>query len=224
MVAVLVVSAAGAAGPDKVLEQNLPPVTRDMGAGEDVFLDQTPNQSNGIFSDISCDICTQGVQILADDFQVISGGMGIDIDTIIIYGGYYPNNIPVAANFDVVVYEDAAGLPGTTVCTENLAPTLVIDTGVDLFGVDERQVTIDLAGDCILQDGFYWIQIATDTGTGTDDWFWEVGNLDVTYGRIGQVFSFEYPPVTWSFDDVTDLSISINGTIVPVELQSISVE
>ena len=221
--AVLLASPAGADGPQKVLEVDQPPVVREIDATRDLFLSQAPNESNGIFSDVGCDICGNP-QILADNFQVISGGMGIDVDTITVWGGYYPGNVPIAAPFEVVVYPDAGGVPGAATCSEILAPTSSIATGVVLFGVDEYQVTIDLVGDCILYDGNYFIQINTDTGPATDDWFWEVRDVDPVYGIVGSIYAFEYPPAVWNADAENSFALQINGTIVPVELQSISVE
>ena len=123
-----------------------------------------------------------------------------------------------------MISPDVGGLPGAPQCVETLTPTSSVVTGVILFGVSEYQVTFDLAGDCILNDGTYWIYIVTNTGTGTDDWFWELGDVDVTYGLPGSLWTGEYPPVTWNVDAENSLALQLNGTVVPVELQSISVE
>ena len=47
---------AGAADSHKVLEQNQPPVVRQVDVA--TWLTQAPNQSNGIFSDVGCDLCS----------------------------------------------------------------------------------------------------------------------------------------------------------------------
>ena len=63
----------------------------------------------------------------------------------------------------------------------------------------------------------------TDTGAG-DDFFWEVGTLDATNGILGSVWATANPPAAWNIDGATDLAVQITGTIVPVELQSFSME
>ncbi|NNG27092.1 MAG: hypothetical protein HKM87_06170, partial [Ignavibacteriaceae bacterium] len=39
-----------------------------------VFLDQAPNQVNGIFSDSNCGLCGTGAQVVADNFVVATAG------------------------------------------------------------------------------------------------------------------------------------------------------
>ncbi len=106
-----------------------------------------------------------------------------------------------------------------------LAPTSSVTTGVSLFGVDEYHGH-HRPGGRLHPDGrqLFHSQLNTNTGAGTDDWFWEVGDVDVTYGIPRQPLPFEYPPVTWNIDEVNSFALQLNGTVVPVELQSISVE
>jgi hypothetical protein len=96
-------------------------------------------------------------------------------------------------------------------------------TGITLFGVSEHQITLDFAP-VTLPDGTYFIEIYTNTGAGTDDWFWETGNVDATHGIIGQAFAFTAPGSSWNYDGAQDMSITLNGELVPVELQSFDVE
>jgi hypothetical protein len=214
---------AGAADSHKVLEQNQPPVVRQVDTGVATWLAQAPNQVNGIFSDLGCDICSTGVQIISDNFVVSSGGVGVNMNQAMIWGGYYPGNVPTAANFEVSFHSNAGGVPGAVVCQASVVPTSDVLTGVTLFGVSEHLVTLDFPS-CTLADGTYWIEIHTNTGLGTDDWFWEVGNLDGVHGIIGSVWATEYPVVTWNSDTATDLAITLNGDLVPVELQSFDIE
>jgi hypothetical protein len=210
----------------RISEDDQPAVDREVERQADSTLNQPPNQVSGIFSDEGCDICGTGEQVLAESFTVITGGMGYDLQQIIIWGGYFPNNIPLAVDdFDVLVHSDAAGIPGAVICSETgMAATSRVDTGVDLFGVDEYMVTLDLATACNLADGTYWIEVFNNTGFGTDDWFWEVGNTDPVNGAVGSAYAFEAPGVTWNIDPATDLAVQLNGTVVPVELQSFSIE
>ena len=58
----------------------------------------------------------------------------------------------------------------------------------------------------------------------SNDWFWEVGNLDPVNGAPGIAFSTTTPGSGWSFFVDDSVATQLNGTIVPVELQSFSVE
>jgi hypothetical protein len=222
---VLLLSAAlaGAADSHKVLEQNQPPVVRQIDTGVATWLAQAPNAVNGLFADLGCDFCPGGVQIIADNFVVSSGGVGVNMNQAVIWGGYFPANVPVAANFEVSFHSNAGGVPGAVVCQTSVVPTSDVLTGVTLFGVSEHVVTLDFPS-CTLADGTYWIEIHTNTGLGTDDWFWETGNLDGTHGVAGSVWATAYPTTAWNSDLSTDLSITLNGDLVPVELQSFNIE
>lgn len=222
-VAVLAVAGlAGAADSHKVLEQNQPPVVRQVDFGPAVWLGQAPNASNGIFSDATCDFCGQP-QVLADNVVVSTGGVGINVNQIVIWGGYYPGNTPTSAPFTIIFHYDSGGLPGAVLGQTSVLPTSDVLTGVVLFGVSEHQVTLDFAP-VTLPDGTYFLEIYTDTGAGTDDWFWETGNLDGTHGIAGQAYAFTAPGSGWAYDASQDMSITLNGELVPVELQSFDVE
>jgi hypothetical protein len=216
-------SYAGAAGGQMVLATSQTPVERVVSEGPDTGLLQTPNQVNGVFADLTCGICTTGLQIIAENFTVSTAGMGYDLDEIFIWGGYYPGDVPTAAPFDIIISADAAGVPGATVCTASgITPTTDVLTGVSLFGVSEHLIQLNITP-CNLADGTYWLYLYTDTGAG-DDFFWEVGNLDATNGIAGSLWSTTNPPAPWNPDAATDLSLHITGTVVPVELQSFSIE
>jgi hypothetical protein len=222
-VAVLAVAGlAGAADSHKVLEQNQPPVVRQVDFGPAVWLGQAPNASNGIFSDAGCDICG-GAQVLADNVVVSTGGVGINVNQIVIWGGYYPGNTPTSANFEIIFHYDSGGLPGGVLGQTSVLPSADVLTGVTLFGVSEHQLTFDFPP-VTLPDGTYFIEMYTNTGGGTDDWFWETGNVDATHGIAGQAYAFTAPGSSWSYDASQDMSITLNGELVPVELQSFDVE
>jgi len=162
-VAALLAAVQVTTGAEGVSVVDQTPVAREMERGPDVMLLQPPNQVNGLFSDLSCDFCTSDLQVIADNFMVSTGGAGFELDQAIIWGGYYPLNVPVATPFEVFVHGDDAGAPGPILCSETLFPTSDVLTGVVLFDVDEHMLTFDLSP-CQLVDGTYWIQIYTDTG------------------------------------------------------------
>jgi hypothetical protein len=211
--------------PSTVLGVNQAPVARSVPDGPDTALNQPPNASNGIFSDIGCDMCTTGIQIVGDNVVVSTGGMGYEPDEITIWGGFYPNNTPVPVTFDIFFYPDSGGVPGATpTCyATGISPTSDILTGVTLFGVSEHEILLTISG-CTLSDGTYWLVWYTDTGLGTDDFFWETGTLDGTSGVAGSVWTTANPPTTWTPDAATDMSVLLTGTILPVEIQSFSIK
>lgn len=214
---------AGAEGGQMVLSTSQNPVERVIPMGPDTMLLQSPNQTNGIFSDIGCQACASGIQIIGENFTVSTGGLGFGLDEISIWGGYYPGNVPTAAPFDIYITTDSGGLPGTTVCSAlAVTPTSDTLTGVTLFGVSEHLIVFTITP-CSLTDATYWLYLFTNTGTG-DDFFWEVGNLDATHGVLGSLWSTVNPPTTWNIDTDTDLAVQITGTTYPVELQSFNID
>jgi len=223
VVVLAVVAQAGAADLHKVVAQDQPPVVRQIDTSAATWLTQAPNQVNGLFSDPGCDFCSTGVQLIAENFVVSTGGVGVNMNQAVIWGGYFPGNVPTAANFGVVFHTSAGGLPGGVVCQASVAPTSDVLTGVTLFGVSEHLVTLDFPN-CSLADGTYFLEIYTNTGTGTDDWFWETGNVDPAHGIAGFFYATENPPVTWNPDPSYDMAITLNGDLVPVELQSFDIE
>ncbi len=179
-----------------------------------VFLDQAPNQLNGIFSDCLCVACASGAQVLADNFVVTAASPTFGITEIVMWGGYYPENIPnTTDDFTITIFEDAAGAPGTVFYTASgLVPTTRATTGIILFGVDEYICTFDYSASPIMipTNGTYHIQISNNS-VESGSFFWEVGDLDAVNGIIGQSWAPECFPVTWNYDSATDMAIQING-------------
>ena len=218
-------SIAVADQPVPVLPVDQAPVVRSIPDGPDTALSQAPNQVHGLVSDLGCDICGPGLQILGDNLVVSTGGLGYEPDEITIWGGFYPTDTPVPVTFDVFFHADAGGVPDpTSTCfATGIAPTSDTPTGVTILGISEREIVLNISG-CTLADGTYWLVLYTDTGLGTDDFLWEYGNVDPTNGIPGRVWSNTNPPTPWNQDPPSDLAVLITGTILPVELQSFSIE
>jgi subtilisin-like proprotein convertase family protein len=170
----------------------------------ELLIQQLPNQVNGIFSDANCDFCGNP-QVLADQVVVTDPST---VELIRIWGGYFPNDIPVFADFRVIIHDDAGGFPGAVVYDELMAPSAV-QTGVILFGVNEWEVELTPIPAIDLGPGTWFFEIFTDTGPGTDDWFWELGDLDPSSGIIGQAFAFEAPGVVWNYDGAQDMAMEL---------------
>ncbi len=227
VIALVCLPAAAETQSSRVLEVNQPPIHRDIaGVPAATTLNQPPNQVNGLFAEQSCVICTTGQQTIAEDFTVSTGGAGFDLTQIVIWGGYYSTDTPPAADdFDILIHQDSAGLPGTVVCSETaLVPTTRTPTGLVLFGVSEYIITLDLSATCNLADGSYWVELYNNTPSVTDDFFWEVGDLDAVNGATGSLWALEIPAVTWNPDTTNELAVQLIGSIVPVELQTFVVE
>ncbi len=188
------------------------------------FLDQIPNGSNGLFADASCVLCPTGQQSIADNFAVGSAGPTYGITELVIWGGYYPENIPNSVdNFTILIHSDAGGSPGAVIETRSgLQATTRSTTGTILFGCDEYVFTFDFTSAPIMitSTGTYWIEIYNNS-VESGNFFWETGNLDATHGVLGSGWAQEAPAASWNLDGATDLSIQLNGDdAIPVELVS----
>ncbi|MCB8946254.1 MAG: S8 family serine peptidase, partial [Ardenticatenaceae bacterium] len=127
-----------------------------------VFLNQPPNQSNGSFSDVDCDLCAAtGTQVLAENFVLANSSV---ITGMTIWSGYFPSNTPlVQDDLTVIFHADNNGTPGATLSTETSVPYTRMTTGIVLFGVNEYEHTITLANPVALDAGTYWVEIYNDT-------------------------------------------------------------
>jgi len=191
-------------GPDAT------PVHRNIEGRPTTLFSQTPNASNGIFSDPGCDACTSGAQSVADDF-ILSADTAIS--SIIIWGGYHPSNIPNATDaFSVNIYTEGGGAkdPDVAVWSGTALASTRSTTGSTLFGVDEYQFEITL-NTTVLSAGTYWIEVTNDTTGNTDDFFWETGDLDATNGIAGSVWATTVPGSNWSQDPSSDFALMINA-------------
>ena len=196
MVAVLAPAPMSAQGPFKISPKD---ETRGPGGGGcevagTVLIEQPPNQSNGIFTDADCDICG-GAQVLAENFVLTATQT---IDTIVLWTGYFPANIPLPVdNWTVIFHQDTGGLPGATISTETGVPNSKVTTGLVLFGVNEYRDTLTLANPVTLGAGTWWIEAFNDSTGSTESVFWEVGDQDPVNGISGSAFASEAPGVSW---------------------------
>jgi Secretion system C-terminal sorting domain len=190
-----------------------------------VFLDQAPNQVNGLFADSNCLGCGTLQQSIAENFIVATAGPTYGITEVVIWGGYFPENIPNSVDdFTIIVHSDDAGAPGAVIDSRTgLEATTRATTGVVLFGVDEYMFTFDFSASPIMiaSAGTYWIEIFNNS-VESSNFFWETGDLDVTLGIAGSAWITTAPGTPpWNLDGATDLAVQINGDdAVPVELSS----
>ena len=186
----------------------------------DILVDQQPNQVNGLFCDAAY------TQVIAENFVLAADET---IAQIVVWGGYFPNNIPMAPDyFTVAFHNDAAGAIGTMISTELDVPHVRVQTGLQLFGVDEWMYTLTLATPVPLTAGTYWIEFYNTTLGGypaNDTYFWETGNLDPVNGILGSAWATTAPGSGWNFDAATDLSMQLISAVEQLDPpQNLAVE
>jgi hypothetical protein len=219
-------AALPAGAQDKISRVNNRPVVRHIFVPEVLTLNQPPNQVNGFFADSACSNCATGAQSIADNF-IVNATPAFRVDQIVMWGGYFPGNVANTTDvFSIFIHSDAGGLPGAVVfsVTGIQASTRAM-TGIVLFGVNEWMFTFNLAAPPTLAPGTYWVEIFNNTTANPgNDFFWETGNLDGTHGIADGAFATAAPGVTWMANPGSDSAVQINGTVVPVELQTFTVE
>jgi len=188
-----------------------------------VFLNQAPNGVNGLFADSDCQLCPTLQQSIAENVNITTAGPTVGITQLVIWGGYYPENIPNPTdNFTFIIHTDAGGQPGSVVFTQSgIQPSSRVSTGVILFGCNEYMFTFNFASPIIVPStGIYWLELFNNS-TASGNFFWETGNLDGTHGILGSAWFTTTPATSWNLDAATDLSLQINGDDnIPVELAS----
>jgi hypothetical protein len=188
------------------------------------FLDQPPNGINGLFADSDCQLCPTLQQTIADNFNATVSNTTTGIQQLVIWGGYYPEDIPNSTDdFTFIFHANNAGQPGAVMTTlSGQQATSRVQTGVILFGTHEYMFTFDFAPAVMLPAGTatFWLEIYNNS-VESGNFYWETGNLDGTHGVLGSAWYTTTPGSAWNLDGATDLSAQINGDDnVPVELVS----
>lgn len=98
----------------------------------------------------------------ADDF-VVPAGQTWQVNQILI-PGIYADNDELAPNFDVTIYDDVGGAPGTLVVSTTVYPTS------DISG----EVTLDLVSPLSIASGSHWLSVNANAlfGASQTQWFW----------------------------------------------------
>ncbi|MFZ2096338.1 MAG: carboxypeptidase regulatory-like domain-containing protein, partial [Anaerolineales bacterium] len=198
------------------------PVVQSPVPQQELLLDQQPNQDNGLFTDLSCELCPTGVQVIADNFAFSEN---VTVDQILFWTGYYPSDTPIDPDhITVIFHSDASGYPGTVLYSESDVSYTREQTGVVLFGVHEYLHTLTLASPVTFGPGNYWVEIYNDTGADTDMFFWETGDPDtIGNGLVGSAWAQEGPGVSWIYDDATELALQLVGGPASGNSQTIDV-
>lgn len=177
-----------------------------------LLLDQSPNQTNGIFSDADCNSCAAtGMQSMAENFVLADT---YEINRIVIWSGYFPNNGSPADDLDVLIHANNGGTIGANISTESNVPSSRTQTGVVLFGVNEWMTVMTLTNPVQLGAGTYWLEVFNNTAGSPDSYFWEVADPDPVAGLPGTLFSTATPGTGWNPASADYLATQIWGTPV----------
>jgi hypothetical protein len=199
-----------------IVEAPMAPVT---------FLNQPPDGVNGLFVDETCALCGTGQQTVADNFTVTVSNSTTGITQLVIWGGYYPEDIPnTTDDFTILLHSDAAPAPGAVIWSQTgLQAASRTQTGITLFGTHEYIFTFNFSPAIMLPQGTatYWIELFNNS-TQSGNYYWETGTLDGTHGIAGSNFATECPGVTWLGSTGYEQSMLLSGddNVVPVELAS----
>jgi len=189
---------------------HVPPAPK---APQVILYDQYDNASLNATADETFTDFTGFDSDLADDF-VVPGGQTWNVESIDADGTYFNGSGP-ANSFNVFIYVDSGGLPGTQVySTLNQTWT---QTGTTF--------TVDLSPAAVLTPGTYWIEIqANMTFSVGGQWGWTdrtvLSNSPAAWQNPGG--GFGTPCTTWGQRGATcgidpgvpDQVYRINGTIV----------
>lgn len=178
-----------------------------------VALDQTPLPATGqgLYSDTACGgggCAGDSVQVAAENFVLAKAAALTDVT---IWGGYFPNDDPVATDkFTVVLHADAGGSPGTALHAEALFPVRT-PAGASFAGVAMYRYAFDFQSPPHLAAGTYWVEIYNNTTGNTSNFTWVRGMLDATDGVAGASISATAPGSTWSALTSFDLAMRIDA-------------
>ena len=151
------------------------PILRPPKAPQVVLYDQYNNASaNASLSATFTDFPTFNAD-LADDF-VVPGGQTWSVESIDADGLYF-NGVGPATDWNVFIYADSGGLPGTQVYSTLNQPVTVSGT----------TFTVNLSPAACLAEGTYWIEIQANMTFATQgEWGWTDRTVQSNSGAAWQ--------------------------------------
>jgi len=149
-----------------------------------------------------------------------------DVTSINVWGlsmfndGSWHNCDPTGMTFDVIYYEDNSGVPGTEICNVQSVAATITDTGLAYSASGYTLYRFDLAAACDFGSvGSKWVTVQSEPMTGDCGFMWMSSGT-------GDSSSVQDSTGDGTFDTTNayDLSMCINGSTVPVGLQSFVVK
>lgn len=163
----------------------------------------------------------------ADDFSVPAVDIQWDLVEVLVLGGYI-QGAGLTPLLDLEFFPDAGGVPGAAASCSYLG----LVAGVDFVDDGAGNLDVTLPTTCSLAAGDYWLSVRADMDFAVGgQWLWAERGL-----QNGAAFAWENPPdgfgtgcVVWTPANACgasapDLLFALVGTMVPVELQSITVD
>jgi hypothetical protein len=162
---------------DSAPDDNFAPITVEVVSGGDEGIDQAVTVQPVRFpSDADCNICSSGMQTVADNFKVNNS---FSIANVTFFGVYTDNNA-FTDQLTVAIHGDSGrglaprspGVPGAVVATLAGTPTRSATGNVLQGFYNEYQYT--LAASQALTRGKYWLAVYNDSSSagGSGDWVW----------------------------------------------------
>jgi hypothetical protein len=191
-----------------------------LAAQDSLFLQQLPDQRDGIYSDAECDACPSLAQSSGQGFTCdnLFPCEDVVIRQVVIWGGYFPSGTPAAEDLFTVRFHQISPSSGATVFLGErvVVPSLREDTGSDVFGVDEYRFVLDLHPPVPIQGRIFLLEVFNETSSSTDSFFWESGSRspDLRWWDLAW-YSDAAPGSAW-LPDAIDLSLELRGNTVVI--------
>ncbi|MFQ5490441.1 MAG: M4 family metallopeptidase [Phycisphaerae bacterium] len=156
---------------------------------------------------------TEQVYIVGDDFTVAAPKT---LEAVRIWGGYVVTNaVNVVDDFTLSIHTDNAGLPGTTLYSEQSIAVTRRQThntvGTSTASFSEWEFILTPASPIELQPGSYFLVVVNQTFAFDDIFVWEAGPTGPT---AGHVFDTVVPAQSWASDSAFDLAFELLGSPV----------
>ncbi len=166
---------------------------------------------------------TWGTYIIAETIAQTADPDWFSISTLNVWGlsllndGSWNACDPTGMTFDILFYEDNAGVPGTVICDVQSAIPTITNTGDQYSGFDLFQ--FDIPAVCDLGSvGTKWFSVQSETMTPDCNFLWMSGTGGDTQSLQDDGTG------TWATSTGYDRSMCINGSTIPVELLSLDIE
>lgn len=162
--------------------------------------------------------------VVAESIDQAADPDWFDVQSINVWGLSLENSAgwtacdPTGMTFDVIFYEDSAGVPGTEICNLQSVASTITMTGLQYRGYELYQ--FDIPAVCDLGSvGTKWVSIQSEPMTGDCSFLW----MSASSGDGSSPRDTDDDGV-WETDYLFDEAMCINGSTVPIELESFQVE
>ena len=175
------------------------------------FVTQYPDGPSSGSSDASCQSCTAGVLVRADDFSLDER---IELQDILVFGTYGPGASFYEDRFTLLLHEEnSSGEPGDVVYVEQSTRSERYRLRTDVGASDVFRYVLTPSAPIVLEPGRYWLQVYNDTHSSNLDWDWMMTDHDPDNGARFSLLAFEAPGHDWAML-AQDLAFEVRGRLV----------